>query len=197
MLVSLVASENLSPFHLYRSVANEVWKILSVCAEVAPGIDLLVYCLSNGGLFLFNELVSRLGSDGKVCAADLNYKGLIADSAPAYMNPTTIARAMNDGKDSAFFYCIGTVINWLDPRYWTKEWEVQLNRDLRVPEMYLYSTGDQVTIADKVTELIEYRKSKGNEVISELFEDSKHVSHYKLYPEQYTQALDKFFQHVL
>lgn len=56
------------------------------------------------------------------------------------------------------------------------------------PQLFLYSTSDQVIFAEDVEEAMAARKEKGLMVKSICWDDSKHVAHFKEHPEVYAKA---------
>lgn len=194
--ITCVPSSMWSLMTSYATIAKRAKAVLSDVSEVTPGIDLWLYYFSNGGLMMHTELMGYLGNKDSEKVIDVNLKGLMLDSCPAYWTPRSVTRALNDGKDNAAFYCIMSAVAPILSLFGDKDawWKSVLNSDLHVPELYLYSGGDQVTIAEKVKELIDMRKENGIDASEHVFDDSPHVSHYMKHRDEYTKALEDFMK---
>ena len=194
--ITCVPSSMLSLTTNYKAIAKRATGVLRDVSQVEPGIDTWLYYFSNGGLLMHTELMGALGNGDKEKQVDVTLKGLILDSCPAYQTPRSATRALNDGKDNTLLFCLFSLLMplWSLSGGKDKWWNSVQNSDLHVPELYLYSPGDQVTIAEKVKELVAVRKENGIDITEHVFEDSMHVSHYMKYKEEYTEAVQDFMK---
>ena len=194
--ISCVPSAMLSITTNYGAVAKKTKGVLTDVAEVSPGMDLWLYYFSNGGLMMHTRLMDSLGNNDHSKEVDLNLKGLMLDSCPAYWTPRSVSRALSNGKDNMVLYCLFSVLAPIMSLFGDKDswWKSVLNSDLHVPELYLFSTADQVTIAEKIKELMATRKENGIDVSECVFDDSMHVLHYAKHKEEYTQAIVEFMK---
>jgi len=60
------------------------------------------------------------------------------------------------------------------------------------PELYVYSEGDEMIYADEVREFMDLRRQCGANVTECHLNDSSHVSHFRLHPKPYLEAVGAF-----
>lgn len=133
--------------------------------------------------------------------------GALFDSTPCYMNMGTAAAAASGGIKSpvgralmywlfialiGFLYVLVGVGLVADrPRVF---WNSLLGAPARYPELYLYSSSDEITPADKLREFIAARRAQGVDLAAVDFSTSPHVGHLRAFPERYRREVGAFLE---
>jgi len=183
--------------------------------------SVVFHVFSNGGSFLWEKIRQFLFSNSQKeehtnpkseleTAIEYRVKskiiGIVFDSSPAEfsLNPNLISHAMK--------YCPFRERIQLKAYIFLRKaqmggrshdeernqrasefWLGMRNCNLKLPQLYLYSTKDILTPLDPLRELIAFRRDLlGREMIHSCEFDSSHCSHYKIYPKEYTSAIEKF-----
>lgn len=76
-------------------------------------------------------------------------------------------------------------------------WDFMCNDPAICPNLYLYSVKDAVIPHREIEKLIEVRRRKGVDVVTQCWDDSAHVAHFIMHRETYTTACVDFLQHCL
>jgi len=86
----------------------------------------------------------------------------------------------------------------LGPMCWATAWEMAHTAPALVPTLWLCSTKDSFTSAEKVEkEMIAKWEARGIPCRKKIWEDCQHVMLYKDHKEEYAQCLDQFVETVL
>ena len=67
----------------------------------------------------------------------------------------------------------------------------------RSPQLYLYSKADQLISYEEVRGFIEERRQDGVKVTEKCWEDSPHVAHFRMHPEEYGRHVRAFIDENL
>ena len=70
-------------------------------------------------------------------------------------------------------------------------WNNMTQSDLCVRQAFIYSANDRIADPNMIDQLVEARRNRGIDVISARFEESEHVSHFRQYPEEYSELIDR------
>uniref|UniRef100_A0A383WCI3 Transmembrane protein 53 n=1 Tax=Tetradesmus obliquus TaxID=3088 RepID=A0A383WCI3_TETOB len=166
--------------------------------------QLVFYVFSNGGAFPL-EQVDALLQQQRFSHLSSRIAGVIFDSAPCYMHPTTGAEAIGIGCNLPvrvlawlLFYALvllGCFVAPLRPwQYWRSM------RQLRMAGgrcLYLYSADDPLCDAAKLDELVAARKQQyGAAVAAKKWQHSKHVGHLLCHADEYTKEVLQFLSSV-
>jgi len=176
--------------------------ITDLTLEVHP---LLFHCFSNGGALVYRCLTRRLRERGLT----LDVRGTVFDSGPIQPRLTNGWRAVQLCIQGERWYrwmlgmlfvllallrylwavTLGSAEHRLHP------WSLTAAPE-RWPQMFLYSTADELTPAKDVEQFMSARRRLGVDVTGHVFEDSAHVLHYRAHPEQYRAAVATFVARV-
>ena len=75
-------------------------------------------------------------------------------------------------------------------------WNNMVENDLCLRQAFIYSANDRIADPKMIDQLVEARKTRGIDVISTRFEESDHVSHFRHYPEEYSNLVDQVIKAV-
>ena len=130
--------------------------------------------------------------------------GVVFDSAPAWMVP--------DHLFLPFTYCSWQEQLAVRMWWWTHSsseittdraahfWDSVANDSWDLPQLYLYSRSDDLTMHDKVTELLTARKKlfcdgnaqQGQCIFSTEWDSSPHCGHLLVHPDEYRESVERF-----
>lgn len=191
----LFASDRLKlVFSSFDKIAEDIVSILVDFSVKFPGAGTWLYYFSNGG-FLAHVPIERLL---RSTPNEIKMLGIICDSCPAYPTPTTVTKAVGNGRFNLGLYPFFGSATWLLGKTGSvdKWWRSCKALSFRVPELYLYSQADSLTLAKQVEDMMEARAESGVQVTSHKFENSAHCMHLKMYPEAYKAALEDFMKEI-
>uniref|UniRef100_A0A7S3D7D8 Transmembrane protein 53 n=1 Tax=Palpitomonas bilix TaxID=652834 RepID=A0A7S3D7D8_9EUKA len=165
------------------------------------------YSFSNGGCFVYDRFRQMLKSEEGGEEIEKRLAGAIFDSSPAdpYVlaaakaitapNMTPLRLATASAAIASMFLLTGT--------WGFRKRFMQRMRDCDIvsPELYLYSTSDEITSVPPLEEIIQVRRKRvsvdgdsGEKFIwSKNFETSAHVAHLVSFPDEYKNVLEDFF----
>ena len=187
-------------------------------------LPIVVHSFSNGGAFvttvlasMIKELKEQTEEEESQDKIDLRFfsdriksNGFeVFDSAPAYLYPEKLHQVIESAIQnvpaqviSKGLLVVGKGLTQLSDLLRKKEpypiqfWNDVIEGDMCKRQAFLYSTKDMLTDFSKVEELIQIRKSRGFEVIALNFKDSDHVQHWRKYPKEYENVLEKVLRMV-
>ena len=172
----------------------------------------IVHAFSNGGCllwewmryYLFDNQQRVTFNNIEINMQQLRYGlvGRIFDSAPAYYGGRTdgLEMALQHVTPEAEKERLTNLAKRNDPAQvqirHAEFWNNLCNDAIHNPELYLYSTSDELTHCKPLEELIKQRKERlGNgNVESHNFVDSVHCCHLLKYPEQYDKIVCQFLE---
>ncbi|KAL3133622.1 hypothetical protein ABBQ32_008142 [Trebouxia sp. C0010 RCD-2024] len=167
-----------------------------------PDRPLVFWAFSNGGCWVFEQLLPLLQYDSRYQPIKDALAGLIFDSAPCYMTPGTGSQALTAGLAfplkqllQALFLMIWVPINLvldIPKRFWRR----MVEETLAVPRLYLYSTDDHLCHAGELEALLETKRSQGLDITVKKWDHSAHCAHLRSHPKEYVAALQAFLAKV-
>lgn len=169
----------------------------------------VIHIFSNNGCFLWEWIRYLLFESSSldlttVDIYNLRRKliGVVFDSAPVYYN------GMIDGIQSALQYIpikekdhilqvASTIDTHLLKQRFHEFWNGLCNDTTNIPQLYMYSTSDELASAKEIESLIQYRSTlkeeeRSNNVWKHNFTDSEHCGHILKYPEVYHSQVKQF-----
>ena len=156
--------------------------------EVYP---VLFHIFSNGGCYIFDAMREELSSNSDY--EDIEKLGVIYDSAPGQSTVSTTVDIFFNFQDGFFtqilksfayiFFAIGKGINsiagMLGYSLYSTIYDKMMFGQDGCPELYLYSTKDQVILASDVDEVVQKRRIQGVDISTAQWSDSDHVQHFR------------------
>ncbi|WIA40744.1 hypothetical protein OEZ86_004428 [Tetradesmus obliquus] len=191
-------------------------KLIQV-AQQRPNAPILVHLFSGGG-FIYMGCVCKLLAEWaptNPAAADVRsrIRGIILDSSPANVTADVFSRALVAAALARPAEGIEESAGWL-----VKPTTAVIGRVLEIPtykkqlrameqswlqhappcpKLFLYSDADALIQPAAVEAFMEQLGRAGSETFRHKWGDSEHVSHFRQYPEEYTQQLLQFVKRVL
>ena len=182
-------------------------------------IPVILHHFSNGGAFVVEQFWLMMKEatlpretksenpkntdDLKFISKRLKTRGFeVLDSAPAYLYDDTAQKVIDSSvqnfplrmilrslvsitivliKTSAYIHRKGDAAQVF--------WSNMLESDLCRRQVFVYSSVDKITVAEKLTDFIEARRKQGIDITVLKFDDSDHVLHMKKYPEEYKEKI--------
>ena len=181
--------------------------MIDLIKELAKNGNPVFLCsFSSGGCTVHFHIAEALTTHGHEHFNAFKVVGSVFDSCPATPNLESIPQIQKSVTDgiknpvikAATWYALGIAIPHVLKKPLVQRFSQDLGKmPLKNPELFLYSKGDMLVPYQDITKHIGNRESQlgqAGKVFSKCWEDSSHVSHYKKYPEQYTELLDKFIE---
>lgn len=185
---------------------------LNLLSERHAGEPVVIMAMSNGGAFVYANILRLLSEDGarprdRRRYSNLVISGVVFDSAPAYMTVDSGALAVSAGIKNSWArtiaywiaYCLLPVmlvvlIGSDGPR---RFYALLAADPLPAPVLYIYSAHDKLTDVGQLDALIEQRRARHPQGpgavrtlrIGELEALSPHVAHLIKHPERYRAAI--------
>ncbi|MBN3302322.1 transmembrane protein 53 [Amia ocellicauda] len=171
---------------------------------------ILFHVFSNGGFMLYRYIVELLHSHKQF--STLCVVGTVVDSAPGARNVKGSLRALDVILAPntnvvlryfllALFFCmvfiLRIVLYPLTKYFHRNHYDAMLGDPSSWPQLYLYSKADKVITQTDVLGMVWARQLKGVQVESVDFTTSAHVSHFRDFPEQYSDRCLAFLTHCL
>ncbi|XP_041133854.1 transmembrane protein 53 [Polyodon spathula] len=171
---------------------------------------ILFHVFSNGGFMLYRYVIELLQREEQL--RTLVVVGTILDSAPGNQNVIGSVRALNAtlGPETrtvlrypilAVFTCmvflLRVVLYSLTKYIHKNHYDAMLDDPTSWPQLYLYSQADKVIAHRDVEQMVRARKQRGVRVESVDFINSDHVSHNRLFPEEYSVRCVTFLEYCL
>lgn len=204
-----------------RRLAEEALDALAEHAARHPGRPAWLFLMSNGGAFVYEEMLDALrrdGSDGTgggggaAGAAPgarrwggVRLAGAVFDSAPAALTVRSASLGMTEFirtpalRSLAYAAAVALHSTVLPPAPHNDAFFAALRADaLPLPALYIYSDDDVVTDAATLTEFVAWRRARHplgpQRGVAELHitEPSAHVSHYRSHKARYVAAVRDF-----
>ncbi|XP_056149415.1 transmembrane protein 53 [Lampris incognitus] len=190
----------------YKELSSIALKLVELLYDYeVENSPIFFHIFSNGGFMLYRYIVELLQSDKQFNS--LHVIGAVVDSAPGSGNVRGALRALTT--------VLGPNINWVlrfillalfavtvfllrvvmypVTKYIHKNhYDTLREKPATWPQLYLYSRADQVIRYMDIELMVETLKQKGVPVDSFDFESTSHVSHFRDFPEQYTQRCRSF-----
>jgi hypothetical protein len=172
-----------------------------------------IHIFSNNGCFLWEWIryllfdIDEQSSSLDLSTADIyNLRrkliGVIFDSAPVYYNgnivglPSALRYIPTKEKDH-LLQIASTIDTHLIKRRFDEFWNGLCNDTTNTPQLYMYSSSDELASAKEIERLIQYRSnlkegSGSNIVWKYNFTDSEHCGHILKYPDVYYGKVKQF-----
>ncbi|KAK7500371.1 hypothetical protein BaRGS_00008278 [Batillaria attramentaria] len=154
------------------------------------------------GAFVYTQLLLQLQQGGPAHrAVRQRLVGAVMDS-PAYMDQMVRGIADSASNVPAVRWLVHfTLQSYLSlfPKSVTFHYREshRVFHDNCVPTLILYSSADRISSAEVSEDYMREWREKGYRVFCRKWGDSPHVGHFRLHPEQYTEALYSFLDHVI
>lgn len=133
-----------------------------------------------------------LSTMSNLCILKRFYAPQLIPSGWSYLFVKIIKIPLN--ADVFFVYlCVYVLLN----RRLTKVINILSNNQPPCPQLYLYSTADQVIPVRSVEYFIQEQKSSGKKIWAYNFGSSPHVDHYRSFPRIYSAELHKFLKECI
>lgn len=174
----------------------------SLLREVPANTPVVVHSWSNGGAFLWEELLRDPDWGGTV---GHRVRGVVYDSCPCYLHmPWRLGPYWGDafpfpgwsplgrrawllaGSLGLSLWCLLTGSLQRSSNFWTSMRSPSC-RDL----VYLYSTDDKVTDASRIDELVEEQRASGKKVTVLRSDTAAHCQLQRVHPQEYARAIDE------
>ncbi|XP_076441455.1 LOW QUALITY PROTEIN: transmembrane protein 53-like [Babylonia areolata] len=196
-------------FHAYK-ITDVAHGLLNILAENSLSNNPIIFhVFSNGGSMVYSQLAALINSSNSEKQHRLSVAGVIFDSTPGKRRILNAVKAFMSTLQfgEVFRYLLGFCLlmylvfnhclRLLLPGMLAMENGFQLFNSIcmdacKCPQLFLYSKGDKIIMAEDVEEVIAVRKEKGVQVKSICWEDSQHVAHMRAHPEVYSKACMDF-----
>jgi len=174
---------------------KKILRGVNECMEEGCGVILHLFS-GAASTFLHTVVEEAANKESK-----FRLSGIVFDSGPGIFNSRSGlagARLMKQqgvyGPLTYYAACsAGIMVNAVVGRKVRKRMRTALDhRVVQVPQLYLYSSIDNVTLMDDVEEEIRTQVSRGVDVSSHRWSDSEHVKHFVQYPDEYALQINKF-----
>ncbi|XP_062513900.1 transmembrane protein 53-A-like [Corticium candelabrum] len=137
----------------------------------------------------------------------LQLKGIVFDSCPIEFRARSgLASVRLVQRQGTLNPIVGTVVSaigltvnvLLGPGIRQRMEKALMSESVRVPQLFLYSSGDSVASKDYIEHWMKVQKERGVTVQSHCWQDSEHVRHLVDNPETYKQLVTNFVKtHIL
>lgn len=185
-----------------QKIAENMVQFLAKAAQNYPQV--LVHAFSVGA-YQFGELLVRLKSEISP-AAELvkdRMKGIILDSAVDLANaPPAVGRALAP-KSKAGQKAVEVALEGylrmaekMATRHYRTSQETLHENPFRIPSLIIVSHKDKFATLDANEKLAEHYSRAGIPVELKVFTESPHVQHYRYYPTEYEQLMERFLNTV-
>ncbi|KAL0966071.1 hypothetical protein UPYG_G00290530 [Umbra pygmaea] len=185
----------------YKELSNTAKKLLEILYDYdVENSPILFHVFSNGGFMLYRYIVELLHSHKQF--STLCIVGAVVDSAPGSGNVRGALRALKATLGPkinimlrfvllALFavtvFLLRVVLYPLTKYIHRNHFDAFRDHPPSWPQLYLYSTADQVICFTDVELMVRALKGKGISVESIDFKTSSHVSHFRDFPEEYSK----------
>lgn len=178
-------------------------KVLDALNDSIEDFCPLIIHFFSGAVFTYLPALVELLSTQKYNKLQLS--GIVFDSAPtSYSFRTGVAAAKlikQQGGCNSLTYCAFTAVNVSANALtgWKRRRNMRSALDhpiVKVPQLYLYSNADTVTLKEEVEGEMLRQSSRGVDVSSHRWSDSGHVRHLANYPDQYSFQVQSFLNKV-
>ena len=164
-------------------------------------VNVLLQLFSSGPIVVLPTLQHYLSQ-----YPNIDIKGIIFDSAPAefsYKAGTGASKLMLKKGVFAYAYVLtaalaGITIEALNGKRKRQEVDLAFQSHLLegIPQLYLCSQTDTVTPIERVRELTFKQKEKKRDVEVKIWENSEHVRHLPMYPDEYQDQVTRFLSKI-
>lgn len=160
---------------------------------------IIFHSFSNGGSSVIRNLVNLVEEpESKYAYVKDATLGFVIDSAPAWETIEmfdNVTGAMGVGTTQRrIMAAFRTVSEKIFPERFPNFWKDMRRLGWGRPQLYLYSTADNITKADKIDEILEEKRHLGQLVLVRRWTDSAHVAHHKAHKDEYEAAIDEFLK---
>lgn len=182
-----------------------------------PPLPIIIHIFSNGGGFVWQQMLKLLNEDStatedsrirhRICAH-------VVDSCPAYPTWTTAVAALEGSGIAAkggillvglmkavFFLMYSVEIGWNmilgRPNRLLVYWNELMNSQWRIPQGFIYSSIDKMVDPVHLEDFIRNRRLQSEEVSVLRFDDSPHVQHFRVHPQEYQDFVKTFVDRSL
>ena len=170
------------------------------------------HIMSNGGAFVYNNITTWIHSSLKY--SKLQVHGCIFDSCPGKRRILKAVKAFMASLrvNIILRYLFGfglllmmtavKIIISLFPHFSTLKkpfllYEELVEDEARCPQLFLYSSKDDIVLQCDIEEFISHRRKLGVKVWTMCWEDSNHVAHLLTHREAYTNQCKHFVNYCL
>jgi hypothetical protein len=199
------------------TIEELAWKVLKQIYTKNPEYYMF-HVFSNGGCFLWESACQILLNDKRfqnnsknndqqqqqqdiLTELSLKCKGVVFDSCPAWFGsePAKLWLALQhctDKEKEDVISVHGDRVYTLDDDMKKRNQEYfdfLHNNKMDVPQLYLYSMNDNLSIPTHITNLVNIRRSVQKQpVLQKVWEESIHCAHLLQHPNEYKQAIKEF-----
>lgn len=160
---------------------------------------ILIHGFSVGGYLYGETLVKMLGNQEQYKGLTDRIQAQVFDSPVDIQGiPKGVSQASTD---NVLMQKVvqGSIATYLKAssgsmKHYLKSSTTFTTNELRTPTLFLYSNSDPVAEASRIEEVGRNWKNQGIPVDMKCFQDSAHVSHYQMYPVEYTKVLNSFLE---
>ncbi|XP_048353443.1 transmembrane protein 53 [Sphaerodactylus townsendi] len=193
-----------------RSLQNLAKKLLELLFDYKVDMKpLLFHVFSNGGVMLYRYIVELLHTHQQF--RHLRVVGTVFDSAPGRKNLRGGLRALSVVLGSTNVYVkyfllltftvlvvtLRILLYPLTRFIHENHYDAMLKQPSSWPELYLYSSADNVIVANDVETMIKARQQQRVPIKAVDFMNSAHVSHFRAYPSLYVIHCTSFMYSCL
>ena len=178
---------------------DRIFDVLSSAVSDSCPIVLKFYC--SGSMSFLPPILRRVSQPD----CNLQISGIIFDSSPVFYNWTTAINVYRMFDDMAqhlnqfqkirgtlFTGIFGLGSRIIKHRYFER-FVFNPNSVLRtIPQLYIYSPADYITVLPYLEKVIDEQKKYGADVTTKVFPDTYHMVHRRKYPEEYDKTVLKF-----
>ena len=184
-----------------KSVVNNLLKVLDT--NLSGQYSLILHLLSGATTVLLPTLSEEHASRSPLLQTKFPPACVVFDSSPVdftYENTVASTKHMHNigGFNWLIYwmvYSVGIVTEKLIGT--RKRYELRQSLDstlLDIPQLFLYSEADTVSLSPYVEGIIAEQRSKGRNVTSFRWKDSLHVRHLVTHPEEYKEQVTAFLK---
>ncbi|DBB01709.1 hypothetical protein WJX77_003873 [Trebouxia sp. C0004] len=165
--------------------------------------SLVFWQFSNGGCWVFEQIVALVQAQGRYVPIKNAMAGLIFDSAPCVMTITSGRAAITEGTrfpikqllQAAFL--VMTLLTFVlvgntSKRFWNR----MLKETLAIPRLYFYSTDDKLCDVKELETLLDMKRQQGLDVTVKRWDKSAHCAHLRKHPDEYIAEVQAFLAKV-
>ncbi|XP_063795532.1 transmembrane protein 53 [Pseudophryne corroboree] len=192
----------------FRSLRHQAQKLLELLFDYEIEKNPIIFhVFSNGGFMLYRYVVELLRTDWQL--SKLQVVGTIFDSAPGNRNVRGSVRALNTILEpktnrllrylalaafAALVFVLRIILYPMTRLLHENHYDTMKKDPSLWPQLYLYSRGDSIISYVDVEKMIAFRQCRNLPTECIDFQESEHVSHYRRYPQRYTEICISFLR---
>ena len=191
-----------APVKMGNKSKRNIFKILDQLTKKNKHRPIFFMCFSQTGCLPLWSITKHLTKN----KGHYHIAGTIFDSCPFVLNEQTLDRTAN----AVINYCNAPnkATKWIIRKALTGiiYFDTHLEKETKTfhpvlrdnpclaPQLFLFSKNDDVTNYKDILKFQEDRRNRGVPIHSKMWSESAHVSHLRLYPEEYKEEIDKFIK---